>query len=248
MPVIAAVIGGVATMGASALASRSAASSAEAANRTNVNLNRENRDWQERMANTQHQREMADLRAAGLNPILSGTGGAGAAVPSSSAAQVMAEPGLDFGDPIGKAASAYQAARADRLLDQQEKLLKEQVSQAEAQASSADSDAKIKQIEVGREAIRQQFELGQLKGDDLDLPLVKRLEAEYGQPGASLQLSGQELENKKQELRLLLQQYGIGQSAEAKARVEEEINKSSPGQIMIWLEHVRRAIPLPFFK
>ncbi len=45
-----------------------------------------NRSFQRSMSNTAHQREIADLKLAGLNPILSATGGGGASSPGGSQA------------------------------------------------------------------------------------------------------------------------------------------------------------------
>lgn len=59
---------------------------AEETRQFNMQEAAKNRDWQEMMSNTAHQREVKDLMAAGLNPVLSAMNGNGAAVGSGAAA------------------------------------------------------------------------------------------------------------------------------------------------------------------
>ena len=117
------------------------------------------RDWQAMMSNTAHQREIRDLKAAGLNPVLSAMGGNGAAVTSGATASGVTSAGAK--GEVDTSANAALVQILGSVLSAQTQLQAANVS-ARTQEAVADKYTAMEHIvaQISAEASKYGAQLG----------------------------------------------------------------------------------------
>lgn len=160
------MLGTIISAGASLLGSWIQRNSARAANQANIKLAAENREWQEYMSNTAHQREVQDLIAAGLNPILS-VNQSGASTPSGAVAS------LDPEVKDNPAGFVPQNVLAARLFKEQKKTMETQRKESEALANKYHSD-----VEYNAQKSKESEALANKYKSDVELNEILKAKAQ----------------------------------------------------------------------
>lgn len=111
-----------ATIGSALLGGLFGNSAQSKANKTNIMLSRETRDWEERMANSAYQRATQDMAKAGLNPMLAYSQG-GAQTPQAPTAHVepvdaLAKAMPQAGSALAMAAQVQKTQAETRLINE----------------------------------------------------------------------------------------------------------------------------------
>ena len=123
-------------------------------NAQNRQLAAENTAFQERMSNSAYQRQVKDLEAAGLNPMLAYIKGGGASTPSGTVAQMSSPAAAGI-------SSAYQGASTR---ESHARTVTEQKRPAQVSAQTRETESKIPVNEAHVEKIAQ--EINNLKTDN----------------------------------------------------------------------------------
>lgn len=211
MGILDAITGPIATIGSALLGTVSQ----QATNASNVGLGKEQMEFQERMSNTAYKRGVADMKSAGLNPMLAYSQG-GASTPIGSMPQVQNAVSAGVSS-AGQSAAAISAMQ--------------QIKQSEAQTELLSASAAKTKSETMEQWLNSARALADLKGKNIDVNTAQAVfdamnAAEKGstEPGA-----GFKADVTRRKMEALLKQLDVP-AAEASAKFfRSNLGSEQPG-------------------